>query len=154
MLTAPTQNQKAFLDMIAMSEGTKGKGDDGYNMIVNPGGFFNSYADHPRVLVKVSDTLSSTAAGRYQLLARFYDYYKGMLKLPNFSPTSQDAIALQQIKECGALDAIESGDIPTAIKKCSHIWASFPGSPYGQPTHTVGALLAAYASFGGILASS
>ena len=32
-------NVVAFLDMLAWSEGTIGKGDDGYNAIVDPDGF-------------------------------------------------------------------------------------------------------------------
>ena len=35
-----SRNLNAFLDMIAFSEGTIGLGDDGYNKLVNPGGFF------------------------------------------------------------------------------------------------------------------
>jgi len=148
-----TGNQKAFLTMLAHSEGTFGHGDNGYNMIVNPGGFFTSYADHPRKLVKVNDTIFSTAAGRYQVLSRYFDAYKKLLNLPDFSPDSQDAIALQQIKERQALDDIESGDIQAAINKCCNIWASLPGSPYGQPTNKAKTLIDAYVAAGGSLLS-
>lgn len=109
-------NRKAFLDMIAFSEGTAGHGDNGYNVIVG-GHLFQGYKDHPRILVKLNPTLSSTAAGRYQLLARYYDAYKKMLKLPDFSPDSQDAIALQQIKECRALNDIDAGRFDEAVSK-------------------------------------
>ena len=37
---------------------------------------------------------------------------------------SQDAVALQQIKERGALPMIDRGDIRQAIDRCSNIWAS------------------------------
>ena len=37
---------------------------------------------------------------------------------------SQDAVALQQIKERGALPVIDRGDIRQAIDRCSNIWAS------------------------------
>ena len=40
---------------------------------------------------------------------------------------SQDAVALQQIKERGAFTAIDRGDIRQAIDRCSNIWASLPG---------------------------
>ena len=36
---------------------------------------------------------------------------------------SQDAVALQQIKERGALPMIDRGDIRQAIDRCSNIWA-------------------------------
>ena len=47
-------------------------------------------------------------------------------------PKSQDAVALQQIKERGALPMIDRGDIRQAIDCCSNIWASLPGAGYGQ----------------------
>ena len=52
--------------------------------------------------------------------------------LKDFSPKSQDAVALQQIKERGALPMIDRGDIRQAIDCCSNIWASLPGAGYGQ----------------------
>ena len=55
------------------------------------------------------------------------------------SPKSQDAVALQQIKECGALTRIDRGDIRQAIEFCcSNIWASLPGAGYGQFEHKAG----------------
>ena len=39
----------------------------------------------------------------------------------------RDAVALQQIKERGALPMIDRGDIRQAIDRCSNIWASLPG---------------------------
>ena len=41
--------------------------------------------------------------------------------LKDFSPKSQDAVALQQIKERGALPMIDRGDIRQAIDRCSPI---------------------------------
>ena len=55
--------------------------------------------------------------------------------LKDFSPKSQDAVALQQIKERGALPMIDRGDIRQAIDRCSNIWASLPGAGYGLPEH-------------------
>ena len=40
-------------------------------------------------------------------------------------------MALQQIKERGALPMIDRGDIRQAIDRCSNIWASLPGAGYG-----------------------
>lgn len=144
-------NLKAFLDMIAVSEGTKGKGDDGYNVIVG-GALFDSYVDHPRKLVWVKPGLASTAAGRYQLLARYWNYYKDFLQLKDFSPASQDAVAVQQIKECKALEDIEKGYVEVAIEKCRNIWASLPGAGYGQHENSIEKLVAAYKAAGGVVA--
>jgi muramidase (phage lysozyme) len=144
-------NLQAFLDMIAVSEGTAGKGDDGYNVIVG-GALFESYDDHPRKLVWLRPGLASTAAGRYQLLKRYYDAYKKQLNLPNFSPLSQDLIAIQQIKERGALQDIEKGYISVAIDKVKNIWASLPGAGYGQHENKLDKLIAAYKNAGGTIA--
>ena len=54
------------------------------------------------------------------------DAYRKQLGLKDFSPKSQDAVALQQIKERGALPMIDRGDIRQAIDRCSNIWASLP----------------------------
>ena len=55
---------------------------------------------------------------------------------------SQDAVALQQIKERGALPMIDRGDIRQAIDRCSNIWASLPGAGYGQFEHKADSLIA------------
>ena len=144
-------NLKAFLDMIAVSEGTAGKGDDGYNVIVG-GDLFESYDDHPRKLVWIRPGLASTAAGRYQLLKRYYDAYKKQLNLPNFSPLSQDLIAIQQIRERGALQDIEMGYITIAIDKVKNIWASLPGAGYGQHENKLDKLITSFINAGGTVA--
>jgi lysozyme len=144
-------NLKAFLDMIAVSEGTKGKGNDGYNIIVG-GSLFTDYSDHPKKLIWIRDGLASTAAGRYQLLGRYWSVYKKQLNLQDFSPASQDAVAIQQIKERKALDDIEKGYIAIAIDKCKNIWASLPGAGYGQHENKIDTLLAAYKTAGGTVA--
>jgi muramidase (phage lysozyme) len=153
------RNVKAFLDMIANSEigpALLAVSDNGYNVVVgstprNPT-LFTSYARHPALLVDLGNGLKSTAAGRYQLLKRYYDAYKASLYLPDFSPASQDAIAIQQIKECKALDDIVNGDFAKAVAKCSHIWASLPGAGYGQHENQLAALQQAYMKFGGTIA--
>ncbi|WP_429169392.1 glycoside hydrolase family 24 protein [Aeromonas hydrophila] len=148
-IDAPAQ-VKCFLDLIAWSEGTIGRGDDGYNKIVNPGKFFTDYTDHPNQLIKVRPNLDSTAAGRYQQIYKYWPAYKKQLNLPDFGPESQDRLAIQLIKECNAYRDILDGKIATAIKKCASRWASFPGAGYKQPEHTVEALLAQFAKLGGM----
>lgn len=151
-----TPNQKAFLDMIAFSEiGPEllAVSDNGYDVMVGSTPdhplLFTSYASHPNVLNR---KLNSTAAGRYQVLHRYALAYTKQLHLPDFGPDSQDAIALQQIKESHALDDIEAGRFDTAVAKCAHIWASLPGAGYGQHENKVDALRAAYVAAGGTLA--
>ncbi|MCZ0751146.1 glycoside hydrolase family 104 protein [Aeromonas enteropelogenes] len=152
-MTQPySQNLTAFLDLIAWSEGTKGLGDDGYNKLVNPGGLFDSYASHPNQLIEVRPGLSSTAAGRYQFLSTYWPHYRDQLGLPDFGPASQDAWAVQLIREQRALADVEAGDIEAAVTKCANIWASLPGAGYNQPEHTLADLQARFTEYGGVLA--
>ena len=96
--------RKAFLDMLAWSEGTDNgrqkTRNHGYGDVVG-GELFTDYSDHPRKLVTLNPKLKSTGAGRYQLLSRWWDAYKRQLK--DFSPKSQDAVALQQIEAMALL---------------------------------------------------
>ena len=100
-------------------------------------------------LVTLNPKLKSTGAGRYQLLSRWWDAYRKQLGLKDFSPKSQDAVALQQIKERGALPVIDRGDIRQAIDRCSNIWASLPGAGYGQFEHKADSLIAKFKEAGG-----
>ncbi|WLP07086.1 glycoside hydrolase family 24 protein [Pseudomonas putida] len=150
-------NVLRFLDLIAFSEGTstvKGS-DDGYNVLYGRG-LFTGYADHPRKKLTFAingKPVTSTAAGRYQLLERYWDAYRVSLRLAGgFTPENQDRIALQQIREQKALDEIKAGRIQQAIAKCSNIWASFPGNTYGQNPHRLEKLLAQWQRLGGVLA--
>ena len=127
--------------------------DNGYDVIVGSTpahpNLFADYSDHPRVLVHLSMALSSTAAGRYQILAKYYDAYRAQLHLPDFGHDSQDAIALQMIGECHALPMIDAGEIDHAITACSSRWASLPGNSYGQHQNKLLNLLAVYTAAGG-----
>ena len=58
-------------------------------------------------------------------------------------------LALQQIKERGALPMIDRGDIRQAIDRCSNIWASLPGAGYGQFEHKADSLIAKFKEAGG-----
>ncbi len=151
-----TQNQRAFLDMIAWSEigpALLAESQNGYNVIVGSTPehpiLFDSYADHPNRLIRLPNGIESTAAGRYQLLHRWWVPYKRQLNLLDFSPASQDAVAIQQIRERGALELIDAGAINEAIAHCSNIWASLPGNTYGQHENAAAALRQAYAAAGG-----
>ena len=150
-----TSGLKAFLDLIAYSEGTSTSQvtkNDGYDVIVSGTAgpsVFTDYAKHPfedggSVLVRREPPLYSSAAGRYQLLARYWRAYKVQLKLLDYSPPNQDAVAIQQIKERHALSLIEAGNVAGAITACATVWASFPGNSYGQGGHALPDLVAKY----------
>ena len=138
-----TPQLKAFLDTIAWAEigpSILAQSDDGYNvlagslpdMVIT----FSSYHRHPGILVDMDGRpggLESTAAGRYQIMGRNWKPYCRLLGLKDFSPATQDAIAIQLIRECRALEDIEAGRFEHAVIKCRSRWASFPGAGYGQP---------------------
>ncbi|RQU12143.1 glycoside hydrolase [Burkholderia cenocepacia] len=149
------KNRVAFLDTIAVSEiGSPllAKSDDGYNVLVGATAsrplLFASYAAHPNVLNR-QIRVPSTAAGRYQILTRWWRIYQAQMKLPDFGPVSQDRYALQQLREHGALPLIDAGRFREAIAKVSNVWASLPGAGYGQHENDVQHLLAAYRAAGG-----
>lgn len=146
-------NVCALLDTIAYTEGTDdGKhatNDRGYDVLVGHH-LFTDYSRHPDVLVKLSATLSSTAAGRYQVLFRYWTIYQKLLGLPDFSPISQDLYAINQFRERGALVLIQAGRFEEAIGRINNIWASLPGAPYAQRTVSIAEAKAIYTSHGGI----
>ena len=62
--------RKAFLDMLAWSEGIdngRQKTRNGYDVIVG-GELFTDYSDHPRKTCHAKTQIKSTGAGRQQLL--------------------------------------------------------------------------------------
>jgi muramidase (phage lysozyme) len=160
------QNRLAFLDMVRSSEigpALIAATDEGYNVLVGatPGNpvTFPSYADHPNVF---NAALDSTAAGGFQLLHRWWadqevngtvrHGYKTMLGLKDFSPESQERVALQQIRECNAFADIDAGNFAHAVALCSRIWASLPGNDYGQHQNQIALLQGYYTAAGGTVA--
>lgn len=160
---AGSSHVPTFLDLLAYSEGTNTEPatqNDGYDVIVTGedemGGkvheeVFTDYSIHPfcvtpprppMIVREGPPELESTASGRYQLLARYYPIYKTQLGLPDFSPLSQDKVAIQQLRECRALPMIEAGNISGAIQAAASRWASLPGSTAGQGGKSLAVLLA------------
>ena len=91
--------RKAFIDMLAWSEGTDNgrqkTRNHGYDVIVG-GELFTDYSDH---LANLSP-LKTQINRRRTLPAsfRWWDAYRKQLGLKDFSRKSQDAVALQQIR--------------------------------------------------------
>lgn len=131
-------NMRATLDTIAFAEGAK------YNMIFG-GSTFSSYASHPNKVIRLSGYTSS-ASGRYQFLNTTWAELKAKLNLPDFSPISQDKGAVELIRQKGALDDVNQGNFESSITKVNTVWASLPGSPYGQPTKAMSVLKTYYLS--------
>ena len=65
-------------------------------------------------------------------------------------PKSQDAVALQQIKERGALPMIDRGEVSVRQSTVAAIsGASLPGAGYGQFEHKADSLIAKFKEAGG-----
>ncbi len=133
---------RAFLQALRLGEGTKGA--NGYRTLYG-GTLFESFARHPCRPIKAAG-ITSTAAGAYQFLAATWDEVAKQYGLEDFTPHSQDLGAVALLYRRGAVDAILSGRIETAVALCAKEWASLPGSPYGQPTITMARFLAEYRS--------
>lgn len=147
-----------FLDLIAFSEGTSTGADRGYGVIVSGIDGHHSFTDYtqhpfaegraPVVLNHKVPPLESTASGRYQELLHNWTVFKVQLHLPDFSPLSQDLMAIEHLKErhdaahVSAYQHIVNGDIQAAVSLCAAIWASMPGNSYGQGGRTMPQLMA------------
>jgi len=165
-------NRKAFLDMIAYSEGTStspGTKNNGYDIIVTGVNgmpeIFTDYSKHPFAEGRAPKLinkggLKSSASGRYQFMRVHWQHYRDLLRLTDkekypggaFSPKAQDDWALQLIREQRALNDVDEGRFSDAIRKVSNIWASLPGAGYGQHENKLDNLLAIYKSAGGLVA--
>ena len=143
--------RKAFLDMLAWSEGTDNgrqkTRNHGYDVIVG-GELFTDYSDHPRKLVTLNPKLKSAGARRYQLFPLVGCLPQAAWPERLLSEKSQDAVALQQIKERGALPMIDRGDIRQAIDRYV-ISGLLPGAGYGQFEHKADSLIAKFKEAGG-----
>lgn len=142
------KNIRAFLIMIQHAEGTYGK--DGYRKLYG-GGYFNDYSKHPNTKV-TKWGITSTAAGAYQILSKTWAELQTKLKLPDFSPVSQDKAAIELIRRRNALEDVYAGRFIQAIAKCRKEWASLPGAGYGQNEKNVTSLLAVIKASGGMTA--
>lgn len=156
-------NRKAFLDMLAFSEGTSTSSatkNKGYDVIVTgidgKPEVFTDYSNHPFASGRKSKVinkngLTSNASGRYQFMLKDWAHYRSQLGLPDFGPESQDKWALQLIRERHALPMIDAGQFKAAVAACSNLWASLPGAGHSQHENKIEALQAAYEAAGGTI---
>lgn len=163
------RNLAAFLAMIRHSEGTAD--DNGYRALFghtrDRPRLFDGYADHPRIATRFTDArgreLWTSAAGAYQAMAvspipgggstrvDTWDRIQRKLQLPDFSPVSQDRMAVELIDEAGALADVLAGRVTEAVRKVRRVWASLPGAGYDQPERRLAWLLTKYSDEGGLL---
>ena len=141
-------NLKAFLDMVAYAEGT----GDAYNMYYHGALIENNCVDHPRK--SHTGLFTSQAAGRYQILPKYWDKLAGRLGLSDFSAENQDRAAVEFIREkgmIGVIDSIRIGGGPdenftAAVTAMGAVWMSLPGSPIKQTPRSKAEVWNAYVS--------
>ena len=132
--------RKAFLDMLAWSEGTD-NGRQKPEIMVMTSLQAESYLLITPITPQTCHAKPKTQINRRRTLPASFPLV-GCLPQAAWPERllsgSQDAVALQQIKERGALPMIDRGDIRQAIDRCSNIRASLPGAGYGQFEHKAG----------------
>lgn len=115
--------------------------------------------DHPRIKVPFGHT-TSDAAGAYQIMSATFDDLRKNSdleatakknNLPLFHPTMQDYMACLLISRRDGLNYVVNGHFEEAIAKCSHEWASFPNSGYGQHENQLADLEKVFITNGGNL---
>lgn len=134
-------NVWAMLQVIGDCEGAK------YNTLFG-GGTFSSYSQHPNKKI-CRGSLCSTAAGKYQFLKKTWDEVQAKLKLPDFSPISQDIAAVYLIARRKALKNVIDGNLPLVMQKLSYEWASIPPARYGQRTRSEKFITDRFKKYGG-----
>ena len=87
-------------------------------------------ARSPRKLITLNPKLKSTGAGPLPTTFPLVGCLPQAAWPERLLRKSQDAVALQQIKERGALPMIDRGDIRRAIDRCSNILGFLPGAGY------------------------
>lgn len=161
---------QAFLAALRYSEGTARGGTDPYRVCYAYRHTIQDFSEHPaerlpgtrtprewggEPLDNLGPTYAgkiSTAAGAYQINLPTWRDARAALHLTDFSPASQDAAAVWLLDKCGALSAIEAGDIAQACALCAGRWASLPGSTAGQGGRRLDQIAQAFTDAGGTLA--
>ena len=128
--------RKAFLDMLAWSEGTDNGRPKTRNHMVMTSLQAEILLITPITLAKHHAKPKTQINRRRTLPASFplVDHRK-QLGLKDFSPKIETYNAV--IKGAWRYPMIDRGDIRQAIDRYSNIWASLPGAGYGQFEHKV-----------------
>jgi muramidase (phage lysozyme) len=120
------RNVAAFLKAIAEAEGggydfkygaVKGKRNDPWR--------FSDYSTHPGPGVGGR----TTAAGMYQITVDTWRNHGSKMGLADFSPKTQDLLAVEILRSKDVIEKIKAGDIADAIGPASTIWAALPMGP-------------------------
>lgn len=161
------RNLAAALAVIRQAEGTERRGQDPYRICYGYSHTIRDLSEHPAITgewrgLRLPDQMCinagfrpgciSSAAGAYQIIRGTWVRCRDALRLPDFSPASQDAAAAYLIQRRGALQDVYAGRLDVWVNKCKAEWASLPGNYAKQGQRTMAELSAWYRSAGGIQA--
>ncbi|MHC5862169.1 glycoside hydrolase family 24 protein [Nostoc sp.] len=135
----------AFLATIRWAETGTSETESYRKLVFN--GTFNDFSTHPlkKQCAPINGkNVCSTAAGAYQMLDKSWYDLQPKLKLKDFSPASQDKMAIEYIRRNNALSDVEAGRFDTAICKVGRVWASLPCNNYAQPQKSLAELRSVY----------
>jgi len=119
-------NVAAFLKAIAAAEGggydfkygaLKGRSQDPWR--------FRDTSTHPGPGIDGR----TTAAGMYQITRPTWQHHGAKLGLRDFSPRTQDLIAVEILRSLGVIDALRQGRIVEIMPKVARTWAALPKGP-------------------------
>lgn len=119
-------NVAAFLKAIAAAEGggydfkygaLKGRSNDRWR--------FTDTSTHPGPGIDGK----TTAAGMYQITRPTWEHHGGKLGLRDFSPRTQDLIAVEILRSLGVIDLVKAGRIVEVMPKVAKTWAALPKGP-------------------------
>ncbi len=145
-------NVAAYLKAIAASEG--GGYDFKYGAIKgrkNDPWRFTDTSTHPGA----GFGGKITAAGMYQITVDTWHQFGGKMGLTDFTPDTQDLIAVDMLRTIGVIDKIKSGDVAGAMPRAATKWAALPEGPGlanhypPQPYVEYSEFLASYKAAGG-----
>jgi muramidase (phage lysozyme) len=146
-------NVKAFISAIAAAEGgdydlkyggVKGKKNDKWK--------FSDFSTHPGA----GSDGKTTAAGMYQINSATWKEMGAKMGLSDFSPQTQDLLAVEILRTIEVIDDIVAGDLTPALSSASRRWAALPQGTgktgrYPQPYMPYDDFEAAYKDNGGTL---
>ena len=144
---AVAAKHRALLDTIAFTEGTRGRGQNGYN-VTFAYHYFTSCTRHPNLRI-CAGGYCSTAAGRYQFLTTTWNG----LGYANFGPANQDRAGMKLVSRRGANvptgRALSATEFANTMNRISYEWASLPPGRYGQPSYSMAATRREYCRLAG-----
>jgi muramidase (phage lysozyme) len=146
--STPAQSRSAFLKLLRFCE--FGRLDDQDYFTLYGFSKFTDQSTHPdQVFVvgkhKDGSNITSSPAGAYQIVFSTYSDAERAGVVSDFTPASQDKIALWLITHRGALTDIDAGKIASAIGKLNRVWVSLPGGSH--PKVSLARALALFQSY-------